>query len=251
VTGLVVVDVGNTRVKWGRCEGGRVAEVAALPSDTPDHLESQVNRWALGLRCLWVVSGVHPARRDALVGWLRDRQFEVRVLDSPRELPLAVRVDEPAKVGIDRLLNAVAVNTRRASGAAAVIVDAGSAVTVDLVDHDGAFRGGAILPGLRLMARALHDYTALLPVVDVDRVEVPPGTSTTQAVRAGISHAVLGGIERIIAAYREQTPAGLRVFVTGGDGPVLAAANQDLGERWPEMTLAGILHSVPEAVAHD
>jgi type III pantothenate kinase len=184
------------------------------------------------------------------VAWLRPRVASVQVLESYRQLPLVLQVDVPQKVGIDRLLNAVAANTRRPPGRAAAIVDAGSAVTVDLVDTAGVFRGGAIFPGLRLMAQSLHEYTALLPLVAVDRMESPPGRSTAQAIRAGVSNAVIGGVQRLIARYREQVPSGVEVYVTGGDGRMLIASEPGLGEFWPAMTLAGILQSVLKAPPH-
>ena len=89
-------------------------------------------------------------------------------------------------------------NSRRRPDTPAVIVDAGSAVTVDYVDERGVFRGGAILPGLRLMAQALHDYTALLPVVTIDGEAAMPGATTTEAIKAGVFAAVLGGVERLV-----------------------------------------------------
>ncbi len=198
--------------------------------------------------CPWIVSGVQPERRDALTAWLRQRGAKVQVLDSYRQLPLVVEVEAPEKVGIDRLLNAVAANTRRPSGFAAVIVDAGSAVTVDVVDPAGVFRGGAIFPGLQLMAQALREHTALLPLVAVDRAEPPPGKSTAQAIRVGVVHALLGGVARLLAAYSRQFPDGMAVYVTGGDEPLLTAARPRLGAEcvpWPAMTLEGILHSSP------
>jgi type III pantothenate kinase len=247
VNGPIVVDVGNTRIKWGRCEHGRVAEVAALPGDDPEAWRRQLDRWAVAPASHWVVSGVQPRRRDTLVEWLRGEGAEVRVLDSYTQLPLDVRVTDPAKVGIDRLLNAVAANAWRPDGAAAVIVDAGSAVTVDLVDADGAFRGGAIFPGLRLMSKALHDYTALLPLVDITEPAEPPGASTTTAIRAGIFHAVLGGIERLLAIYRYNHAPPPAIYLTGGDAPLLLEDHFHLGELWPEMTLEGIRQSEDES----
>jgi type III pantothenate kinase len=250
MTGPIVVDVGNTRIKWGRCEHGQVTEVAALPPDALDAWERQCAHWPGALACRWIVSGVHPARRDALVRWLRSHQATVHVLESHRQLPLVVQVPAPEQVGIDRLLNAVAANTRRPEQTAAVVVDAGSAVTVDYVDPAGAFRGGAIFPGLRLMAKALHDYTAALPLVEIDCAAPPPGTSTVQAIRTGVYHAVLGGIHALIERYREGSGSDLTVFVTGGDGPLLSTGPQSTCELWPEMTLCGILHSKPEASRH-
>jgi len=215
VSGLFVADVGNSRVKWGRCESGGIAEVAVLPPDAPDAWQTQLAGWAVDSAATWIVSGVHPRRRDALVEWLKHTSADVQVLDSYQKLPLVVQVDEPGQVGIDRLLNAVAANRRRPPGFAAVMVDAGSAVTVDLVDTSGAFCGGAIFPGLRLMAQALHEHTALLPLVAVDRGVPPPGTSTAQAIRAGVFHAVLGGIQLVLTKYRATFSNALDVYITG------------------------------------
>jgi type III pantothenate kinase len=250
VSGLIVADVGNSRIKWGRCELGGIADVAVLPPDAPDAWQRQLEIWTVEPAATWIVSGVHPQRRDALVEWLRRTAADVQVVDSYQQLPLVVQVDEPGQVGIDRLLNAVAANRRRPPGLAAVVIDAGSAVTVDLVDATGAFCGGAIFPGLRLMAQALHEHTALLPLVAVDRGVPPPGTSTAQAIRAGVFHAVLGGIQLLLTKYRTRCAGGMDVYITGGDAALLTADRRTLGEHWPEMTLEGVLHSSPKAASH-
>jgi type III pantothenate kinase len=207
-------------------------------------------RWAVAPDTRWVVSGVHPQRRDALTAWLNVAGARVQVLDSYRQLPLTVAVEAPEQVGIDRLLNAVAANTRR-HGMPAAIVDAGSAVTVDYVDRSGAFRGGAIFPGLRLMAKALHDYTAALPMVVIDCAEPAPGTSTIRAIRSGILHAVMGGIHEIVGCYAHDSMC--HIYLTGGDAPLLALGSGHLAiaaHPWPEMTLEGILHSNSDATPH-
>src|SRR5581483_3656335 len=109
--------------------------------------QRQLELWNLQESLCWVVAGVNPPARDALIDWLRQRAAAVAVIESARQLPLTVRLDKPDAVGIDRLLNAVAANTRRAGGVPAVVVGAGTAVTVDWLDAAGAFCGGAILPG--------------------------------------------------------------------------------------------------------
>jgi type III pantothenate kinase len=163
-------------------------------------------------------------------------------------LPLQVRLEKPDYVGIDRLLDAVAANSRRPAGTSAVIVDAGSAVTVDALDENGAFVGGAILPGLRLMAATLHEHTALLPQIDVPRhPPSSPGKSTIAAMEAGIFWAVAGGIRALIEQYAAAASAPPRVFLTGGDGPVLQTVLPE-AQLWPTMTLEGIRLSA-EALA--
>src|SRR5205823_978167 len=129
---------------------------------------------------------------DRFADWLRDRGDRVRVLSDNREVPIRAAVDAPEKVGIDRLLTAAAVVPHIPSGKRAVVIDAGSAVTVDLVEREGVFRGGAIFPGLRLMARALRDHTAQLPLVErfQDGQPVLPGRNTVAAITAGVYFAV-------------------------------------------------------------
>lgn len=243
MSGPIVVDVGNTRIKWGLCSSELVWSTVSLPPDDADAWLKQWHEWKLQGTQEWIVAGVHPARRDALVAWLKGRADSVRVLSSAKQLSLTVELEHPDKVGIDRLLNAVAANRRRQEHVAAILIDAGSAVTVDYLDGNGAFRGGTIFPGFRLMAKALHEHTALLPIVEIDESVLPPGTSTTHAIQAGVYHAVLGGIERLIAEYQHRYPTAFEIYLTGGDAKALAPRLRHSAQLWPEMTLEGILHS--------
>ena len=256
----VVADVGNSRIKWGVCAlaGGRSAVVRrASLADDPAAWEEQISRWkeefplwkqAETLR--WAVAGVHPERCGRLRDWLLARGDHVLLLERYDRLPLTVDVDAPGRVGLDRLLNAVAAAERLPPGRPAVLVDAGSAVTVDWLDERHVFRGGAIFPGVRLMARALHDYTALLPEITVGPSAPPlPGRSTVPAMQAGVFWAVLGGVETIARRMsRPESPP--HVFLTGGDAEWIVEALGDNSDPpwlhgfektlWPEQTLEGI-----------
>ena len=233
MSGLVVADIGNSRIKWGRCTADAIDTHVSLPADDPAAWQAQVTAWGVD-EASWVVASVQPQTRERFVQWLTQ---PVRILASHLDIPLEVGLEFPDRAGIDRLLNAVAANTRRSAKQRALIVDAGSAVTVDVVDEAGVFRGGAIMPGLRLMAQALHDHTALLPVVDVHERRPPPGTSTTAAIETGVFHAVVGGIDRLLADLH---PQGAAIFLTGGDAALLSAHLRATVQIWPEMTLEGI-----------
>jgi type III pantothenate kinase len=238
---MMVADVGNTRIKWGRCSPAAVVETAALPPDDPAAWQAQRAQWNLTPPLLWAVAGVQPVRRDALADWLRQGGDRVVVLDDPARLPLRVTLERPDHVGIDRLLDAVAVNTRRATDTPAVVIDAGSALTVDWLDPSGAFAGGAILPGLRLMAHALHDYTALLPLIEVPRQAPPPvGTSTRAAIASGIFWAVAGGVRALVLEMAGRSPHPPEVYLTGGDAPGLQPVLGPGVQLWSNMTLEGI-----------
>ena len=103
-----------------------------------------------------------------------------------------VQLERPDMVGIDRLWTPWPPIACATPGRPAVVVDVGSAITVDLVSADGAFLGGAILPGIGMSARALHEFTDLLPLVDVSELTAPPpalGTATVPPCSRGCSGA--------------------------------------------------------------
>ncbi len=242
----VVADIGNTRIKWGLCAevGTDFRATAALPDD-PAAWRQQLHDWShLTGPLTWVLASVQPPRCERLRDWLRGRGDTVSVLASVRQLPLEVAVPRPDLVGIDRLLDAVAARGALAPGTGAVLIDAGSAVTVDWLDEEHVFRGGAIFPGVRLMAEALHRYTALLPLVTV-REPVPslPADATTPAMQAGIFLAVSGGIKEATQHYRQQARRPPALFLTGGDAELLAPALGPGAVVWKNQTLVGILRS--------
>lgn len=237
----LVADVGNSRIKWGRCSAVGVTDSVSLPPDDPAAWQEQLQHWEVAAPGVWVITGVHPPRRERLASWLRQRGHTVQVLDGWRQLPLRVRLEHPERAGIDRLLNAVAANSRRPPGKPAVLVDAGTAVTVDWLDEDGAFAGGSIFPGLHLMAQSLHQYTALLPLIESPRaVPALPGTSTRAALEAGIFWAVAGGIRAIIGELSARARTTPEVFLTGGNGLILSSTLERGIHLWPQMTLEGV-----------
>lgn len=250
----IVVDVGNTRIKWGVCalDGSGVLRSYSLPYT--------ITAWAQQLRQLadeqplasvagplsWALASVQPVRGARLSDWLRIRGDKVISLERAAQLPLTVRLPHPDRVGIDRLLNAVAAKRRLAPGQPAVLIDAGSAVTVDWMDEKHAFRGGAIFPGLRLMAKALHDYAAMLPQVTIDKpATVLPADDTISAIEVGIFQTAAGGIERMARQLAEQGKTPAAVFLTGGDAALLheALTVPRQPTLWQHLTLEGILHS--------
>jgi type III pantothenate kinase len=237
----VVIDVGNTRIKWGRCADRAIVATASLPPDDPVAWRHQCQEWQLGAEARYVFTGVHPERQQRLTDFLHHQGGEVRLVTEARELPLVVQLQRPDHVGIDRLFTAVAANSRREAWRGAVVIDAGSAVTVDWLTEEGAFAGGVIFPGVRLMALALHEHTALLPLIDTPQnLPALPGTSTRDAMAAGVAWAAAGGVRLVVERYLLQSCVPPHVFLTGGDGPLLQAALGTSVELWTDLTLEGI-----------
>lgn len=190
---LIAVDIGNTRVHLGRFDGGepgdypRPQERLFLPHQ--GEVPFPVDGFFPPEPAVWLVAGVHNEGLRRCQCWQEQNRPRDRFkrLDF-RDVPLPLEVDYPERVGMDRLMGAVAAERLRRPGRAAVIIDMGTAVTVDALAPDGRFLGGAILPGIQMAAAALHRDTDALPLVRFDPNEPPEpiGRSTEPAIRSGL-----------------------------------------------------------------
>lgn len=236
-----VADVGNSRLKCGRCDPAAVVETAVLSLEPSPTWDALLAAWQQNESGGWTLAGVNPAAVEGWADWLRGRGQVVRVLESFHDVPVALRVEHPETVGLDRLLNAAAANVRRPPRKPAILIDAGSAVTVDWLDADGVFCGGGIFPGLRMMLEALHRLTAQLPAVEPpESPPAMPGISTVPAMQAGVFGAAAGGIRYLARQLAELDPTTPVVYLTGGDAERLAPALSPAAILWPHMTLEGI-----------
>jgi type III pantothenate kinase len=245
----VVVDIGNSRVKWGVCRDGRVAEVLRLRlGDVPAWDAAAAGLPPPGSSARrWAVASVNPPALDRFLAWAQSHGRAEAFADFT-QLPIRVVVDEPGKVGIDRLFGAVAAKAMVPPGAPAITVDVGTAVTVNLVDAGGAFQGGAIFPGPRLMARALREFTAKLPLVELSEPLPPeklgPGKNTAAAIRLGLESTLRGGVGSIVGRFAaDHCPVPPWLFLTGGAHPLLvghALPGVAAVRAVPTLTLEGI-----------
>jgi len=257
---LVAVDVGNSRSKLALFE--RLDErPLPMPSRTlvvphdhagQDGALDEIADWLAPLAVdavTWPIGSVARDPSARLIQWLRKRGCERIVLLASCDLPLAVSLPRPDMVGIDRLLDAVAANRLRPADRPAIIVDLGTAITVDLISAEGAFMGGTILPGIGTSARAMHEFTDLLPLVDMQALSSPPpvlGAATVEALSAGLYWGAVGAVRELIAQLAALTPAAPLVLLTGGAAPSVAGPLADVAELSPYLTLAGIALSVAE-----
>jgi type III pantothenate kinase len=261
---LIAVDLGNSRMKLGR-----FARLIAAPSTLPEPVETfalpianktgefDVDRFSTW--CEQHIRGqaqvsfasVHRAAAALFSGavdsWARRARRDVPLRQlSYADVPLTIRVDEPPRVGIDRLLAALAVNQIRQQNEPAIIVGLGTAVTVDLLDADGAFAGGAILPGIATSAHALAEHTDALPHVNVERLMEPValGKSTIAAIESGLYWGTIGAIRELISQLSSRLAAQPGLFLTGGGSwqvaDSLASASDSLVRHMPHLVLTGI-----------
>jgi type III pantothenate kinase len=171
-----------------------------------------------------------------------DRYFGLRPLVVGKPdclLPIGVRVDAGTQVGPDRLVNTVA--GFRKHGGDLIIVDFGTATTFDVADHDGAYIGGVIAPGVNLSLEALHMAAAALPHVDISRPERVIGTNTVACMQSGVYWGYIGLIKEICARIKVEHGRPMKVIGTGGLAP-LFQQGEDLFDVSEDMlTMHGLL----------
>ncbi len=269
---LLAIDVGSSCIKlgWFRAAGDCASQpsasglaIAAAPLAVPDetvrieHRGRDVDAWggeldrwleqSLVARDSWCLIGsVQPKIALAIVARLQSRRWDRLQTLAAADLPLEIRTTEPGRVGIDRILDAVAVNRVRRPGTPAIIVDMGTAITVDLVGADGAFEGGAIFAGPVLGLSALHTGTASLPPLGLDGTRPPPsslGKSTEDALAAGAFWGAAGAVRELVRRTAELVGGAAEFYLTGG-GAAGYAGVLDVNGRSPRyvpyLVLSGI-----------
>jgi len=266
--------MGNTHVKLGLFVGSSACEIEAQASvlpiagpaveqpleqltlplpEPPVHLaESLLAEWAaenVVSPAGWLMASVHRGGGEHMQHWAEHQPAIVQEFIELKfhDLPLEIAVPRPERVGMDRLVAALAAAKLKPTKCPALIVDQGTAITVDLVDVRGRFCGGAILPGMALSSRALAEGTDALPDIAWEQSEEMPepvGKVTEAAIAAGIAWGTLGAVAELvrqIAARQDVPPV---VFVTGGGGEQLTAQLQkacalSISHR-PHLVLSGI-----------
>ncbi len=245
---VLAVDVGNSTVKAGLFESGRLVWSLRSPTDQPSGLTDRLTS---------KLSGVQLTPLVAVIGTVVKQQLQQIkqavsaagiehqiVLGSEHPVPIVNLTQRPEQVGQDRLL--AGLGASQVTRPPLVVIDAGTAITVDLVDADGRFVGGSIFPGLRMMARALHDYTDGLPQVEVAHGVSLIGTDTGSAIRAGIFAAAFGGVDRMcrqLSAHAGRSEP-LPIVATGGDSIVITdQLGADSVHLRPDLVLEGIWHA--------
>ncbi len=249
----LLMDVGNSRIKWGVLDGGRIQRTGhisqerirdqglqvlttRIPRRVDDVFVSNVAGTSFGTR----LSGVVGMHCDADVRFARSQRSGWGV---------TCAYTQPRRMGVDRWVAMVGAWAEFQS--ACLVVDAGTAVTIDAIDGDGRHLGGQIIAGVTTMADALASATS-----DIPQVKPAPGRAgsdlgmfarnTASAVREGAHAAVAGAVDRAIRALQSNAyePA---VVLTGGDASRILNALCETPVHRPHLVLQGLAHMLENA----
>jgi type III pantothenate kinase len=220
-------DIGNTATKWASFEG---RELTGHGYGLPEELLPRAGH---------VMVCASGDVRETLER-LEALHSSYTTLHSATPLPIRLDYKTPGTLGADRVADACGAAGLH-PGEACLVIDAGTCITVDFVDAQGTYHGGAIMPGLKMNLQALHTFTAKLPLIDLEGVDKAPvlGRTTEESILAGTVGATLLALAGYVALYKEKAPA-LRVLLTGGDAERLAALGARGWEMVPQLTMIGL-----------
>ncbi|MCX7047409.1 MAG: type III pantothenate kinase [Candidatus Sumerlaeota bacterium] len=246
---LLAIDIGNTQTTLGLIEGDAVLRdwrLSTRPTRTSDELvllmrgclemdgfkPDQIIAAVIGS----VVTHLTPAYEQACQRLFGRPALTVTGLTS---MPVKNGYSDPNEVGIDRLANAVA-GVRR-FGCPLVVVDFGTAITLDVISHEGVYLGGVILPSAEIMAETLSEKTSRLPHIAVEQPASAIGRTTRDSIASGLFFGTVGAVDALVervCAEMSITPP--HAVATGGRAPLYAKSCKTITACEPFLTLFGL-----------
>ena len=251
---LIAINIGNTRTQVAAVVDGEVIDVVACdPQDTAmltDAVRIANAELVDKTQRVAMVASVNSEGEDVIDQVVRET-IEARTTYAHRDVPIPIglQLDPEAIVGVDRLVNAAAAYDVLKQSC--VVVDAGTAVTVDFVDGTGTFHGGAIAPGARLMMRSLHKYTSQLPEVEPAAPIEPVGHNTVEAMRTGVYYGLRGMVRELVEQFAQVAGTFPLVVATGGDAQWLFEDFDLLDRLVPDLTLRGLAVTLRAALERE
>ena len=245
---LLAIDVGNTNITLGIYDGEALGprwRLATVHERMADEYGLQLIGLIqhVGFRPESVTAAAMASVVPPLTGtWVQVCKtylnIDPLVVETGVKTGVRVRYDDPKQVGADRIVDAAAV--QKLYGGPACIVDFGTATTFDAISEKGDYLGGAIAPGINIAADALFRRAAKLPRVDIARPPSPIGTNTVHSMQSGLLYGYVGLVEGMVARFRNELGANMKVIGTGGLAELIAQETNVIQIIAPWLTLEGL-----------
>lgn len=245
---LLVIDVGNSNIVLGICDGARLVRNWRLSTDksrTSDEyavlLHSLFSSAGLAFDTIdaAIISSVVPPLTGVMEAISRDIFHLTPYVVGPGiKTGMPIQYDNPREVGADRIVNAVAGYEKH--GCSLVIVDFGTATTFDYVNARGEYCGGAIAPGIAISLEALFQRASKLPRVDIAKPPQIIAWNTVNSMQAGIFYGYVGLVDEIVGRIKAESRDTPKVIATGGLARLIAPESRTIVEVDEFLTLDGL-----------
>ncbi len=241
---VLACDIGNTTIRFAHVHGDQTIGSGCMQIGNLGELGDAIRElWGDIPEPSAIAAGsVNPAGLKALeAAALKAASQDVLVIGRELPLPIETNLPNPESIGTDRLCCAAAAFDHL--GIACVVADFGTAVTIDCVNDEGIFMGGAILPGLAMGAESLSSNTAQLPKVEFAEPKWVFGQDTQQAIVGGLVYGMRGALRELTEAYATELGHWPAVIVTGGDAKVICPDPNEselIQARVDDLSLRGV-----------
>ncbi len=253
---LLAIDIGNSNLVAGIFNQQHLIYQWRMESNTSHDIEEYQAQFAAILtshktHCTQItsaiISSVVPSLEKTL-SQMCQKIFSITptAVRSNLDTGMKLNYQSLATLGPDRITNGVAALARYGGGGRPIIVvDAGTAITLDVITSDGAFIGGAILPGLNASMKALTSETASLPSVPIEVPVQVIGRNTVECIQSGVCLGTVCMVDGLLARMDEELGGGCTMVATGGNSPLIVKNSRMLTIHDPDLTLMGlqIIHS--------
>jgi len=245
---LFAIDIGNTNIAMGIFHGETLVENWKIRSDA----EKTCDEYKVILRGLLrsssldekqitgaILSCVVPPLAPVFQG-LCWGMFQIKPLTVGPGLKTGMPIlyENPLEVGADRIVSAVAAFEKY--GGPCIVVDFGTATTLDAVSTRGEYLGGAIAPGVRISAEALYAKTAKLPSIEILKPEKAIGRTTVSSMQSGLYFGYIGLVSALIQRFKDELGGGAAVVATGGFASLIRSEIAAIGFHEPDLVLDGL-----------
>jgi len=245
---LLTIDIGNTNITLGLYDGETLGprwRLATNHDRMPDEygiqflgLLAHVGLKPAGITGVCLASVVPPLTGKIIQACREYLNGDPLVVDAGVKTGVRIRYEDPKAVGADRIADAAAVQSLY--GGPACVVDFGTATTFDAISKSGDYLGGAIAPGIGIASEALFLRAAKLPRVDLQRPPAAIGRNTVHAMQSGLLFGYVSLVEGMVARFRKELGADMKVIGTGGLAEIIAAETKVIQHLAPWLTLEGL-----------
>lgn len=258
---VIAVDIGNTNIDVGFFVEDQEKSIESIPGRSRTKLTKC-------LKSIWqeipVVRGSTEEKRDGVIVvssvkpiWTElvrqiaadELDEDIHVIGQDIPLPMTLSVDEPDKVGTDRVVAAAAAYA--VAEDAVVVADLGTAMTIDLVDEKGVFLGGVICPGFHIGAKSLQENTAQLPKAKITKPKTPYGRNTAEAINCGLYYSAVGTLEEVIRRYAEKIGKWPQTVITGSAARAIKDDCSFIDSYVPSLVIKGIVLAYKKHLAEN
>lgn len=232
----LVIDIGNSQTKVGWFDQGEMVESLRLTGKALHHYRELLDKWPVDKA---IISSVGKDYAILSPEWEKNL-VQLIHLDHTTALPFKILYETPETLGRDRIA-ACAGACFLYPGNDALIMDLGTAITIDFINAAGEYLGGNISPGMHARFRALHDYTARLPLLESDPNCPRFGKDTRTAIIAGVQQGIIFELNGYMEEFTERYPHSVFIL-TGGDALFFARACKTTVSLRPDLVMTGLNH---------